>query len=712
MIKRAVCFAVGLCGVLLVFSQGGANPIIHFKQRFLKPPSPEDIEKPTDSTRTLHLMIAGNVYQTEKHIEYCFDEGTGKYNFRDELKYIQPILSIGDIAIANLKTSFGNDAHNMFSSPDEFALALKYSGINAVMHANLHAANVDRAVYSRTRDLMNEFDIRYTGAFSDKFQRLGNYPLIINKKGFRIAILNYTDLVNQPEISKNYYINKIDRDQIEQDMHLARANKPDFTIVYFDWGAEQQDIPSYNQVDLARFCFQQGADLVVGTHPNVPMRLDYVNYYRDGQYKEGIVAYSLGNLIASNEDVKNRNGYLIDMELSKNNYTGAVSIGDWGVIPVYTYYDTLTVPGKTKVYSLPCSAVESGEILAGIPYIEKRRVINGAYSVRQLLGATADEIQYNLTEQFANNVMETIDLTKAAWNNRFNQKRPEQIKPSEAPVLAGNIKVGSNPPSLAKIYGTEEPISTDKNSVTEKSDNSSRYEEEKSKAEKLFIATAPVTPKKDTAEVAINVTLTLPDTANTLSNKTIEPTAMATPNTEKENIAATTPNGNKKAEAGDEKEETEVQKKVNQETKEEAVAPVKRNTEEIPDKAETVEKTTEKRETETEVKMKPKGAEDLKSDPHLKGEVKPIEGKSLKLVTDTFYRIQFYALKKYVPLDTNYYTHLKGFEVMEDTDGLFKYMLGKYKTYHECYQFWKSQMQPRYKESFIVKYIDGKRILE
>lgn len=675
MIRSAVCFIVGFFCFFLAFSQDGTNPIIHFKQRFLKPPSQEDIQKPTDSTRTLHLMIAGNIYQTEKHIEYCFEEKTGKYNFRDELKYIQPILSIGDIAIANLKTSFGNDASNMFSSPDEFALALKYSGINAVMHANLHTAHIDRATYSRTRDLMNEFDIRYTGAFSDKFQRLGNYPLIIDKKGFRIALLNYTDLVNQPEISKNYLINKIDRDQIEQDMHMARANKPDFTIVYFDWGAEQQDIPSYNQIDLARFCFQQGADLVVGTHPNVPMRLDYVNYYRDGQYKEGIVAYSLGNLIASNEEVKNRNGYLIDMELSKNNYTGAVSLGDWGVIPVYTYYDTLSIPGKTKVYSVPCSAVESGDILAGLPYIEKRRVINGAYSVRQLLGATADEIQYNLTELVANNVMETIDLTKAAWNNRFNQKRPELIKPSDAPILAGTTKAGSNPPSLAMIYGKEDSVNTDENPVAEKSKSSNRYEAEKNKAEKLFTASETKTVTVNT-DSTTSAAFPHADTANILHRPSIEPTVKTTGNTAKESVA-----DNPSAEKENIKNVDEVEK--------------------------------EKRETEAEVKMKTKGVEDLKSSSVNANEViKPIEGKNLKLVTDTFYRIQFYALKKYVPLDTNYYTHLKGFEVIEDTDGLFKYMLGKYKTYHECYQFWKSQMQPRYKESFIVKYIDGKRILE
>jgi hypothetical protein len=92
-------------------------------------------------------------------------------------------------------------------------------------------------------------------------------------------------------------------------------------------------------------------------------------------------------------------------------------------------------------------------------------------------------------------------------------------------------------------------------------------------------------------------------------------------------------------------------------------------------------------------------------------DIKPVANKDLKLVVDTFYRIQFYVLKKYLPLDTNYYTHLKGYDVVEDV-GQFRYLLGKFRSYEECYKYWKTQIQPRYKESIIIKYLDGKRMLE
>ena len=93
------------------------------------------------------------------------------------------------------------------------------------------------------------------------------------------------------------------------------------------------------------------------------------------------------------------------------------------------------------------------------------------------------------------------------------------------------------------------------------------------------------------------------------------------------------------------------------------------------------------------------------------GNIEKVAGKESTLKYDTSYRIQFYALKKPIPLDTNYYTHLKGYEVVEE-NGYYKYMLGRYKSYEDCLRFWKSQIQPRYKESFIVKYIDGRRSFE
>jgi len=645
--------------IQLVSAQDKEPPLITFKLRMLQQKHTDDIEK-IDSFAKLHLMIAGNVYQTEKHAAYAYDKTTGKYDYRSELKYIQPILNLGDVTIANIKTSFSNNTKNMFSSPDEFGLALKYAGINVALHANVHTANISKANLKRTDEVLDEYDILHTGAFMDNIQRNGNYPLIINKKGFRIAVLNYTNLTSRPTISRDFVINEIDKTTIDRDMRLAHAYKPDFTIVYFDWGANMQDVPSYAQQELAQYVFQAGANLVVGTHPNIPMRIDMMNYSYNGEVREGIIAYSLGNLVSSNEEIRNRNGYVIDMEIQKNNFTTETHISDWGVIPVYTYYDTTTVRGTTKVFSVPCANVESADIFPNIAYIEKRRAVNSAYEVRKLLGNIADEIQYNLNELIVNNVEESINITNASLNNKYNPKSENDVKPSDAPELPVATDGSNNPPSLALLYEQPTEVKTP----------------------------APVSKK-------------------------------AEKKTEKDNSYLT---GKKKAEAvfeeaGTTKETPPVQNPVvENSTAVKNDAPVKEETQATTTKKETEAGTTQPvkekvKETTVEISSQNVNGISTNANGSLTGTVEMTKAKNLDLQVDTFYRIQFYALKTFIPLDTNYYTHLKGYEIRVE-EGLYKYMLGMYKSYQECEAYWKSQIQPRYKQSFIVKFIDGKRVVK
>ncbi len=607
--KKGSLIFLFLIAVFVAAAQENKD-VINVRQRLLRRQA-QELDEHIDSFHMLHLMIGGNVYQTEKHVNYAYDPATGRYDFTNEFKYVQPLLNLGDISIVDLKTSFGNDSSDMFSAPDEFALTLKYSGINAVMHANMHTANIHKSTLKRTRDVLNKYDMFHTGAFIDQAERNGNYPLIIEKKGFKVAVLNYTKLPSRPDASKEFFINEADKSSIEKDMRMAQAYKPDFIIVYFDWSDNFQDVPNPAQQALAQFAFEKGANLVVGTCPNAPMRIDNVSYYYKGVERQGIVAYSLGNLLASDEELRNCRGYMMDMELRRNRFTRETQIDDWGVIPVYTYYDTTSTKGKTKVFSVPCSAIESGDIFPGLPYIEKRRVINGAYQVRQMLGASADELQYNLNELIVNNVKETIEITSASLNNKYSLARAGDIAPSPAPAAPAASADPKSSASLEKIYkqsyGPAQALTEPPASPSPEKKKDPAYEKEKTKAENVFDATA---------------------------TKAAEPVAAVT---------AT-----------------------------EATAPVKL---------------------------------DAKPDPNR--DKMPI----MQFVPDTVYRIQVFALKQFLPMDTNYYDHLKGYEVYEEKD-MIKYVVGKYKTYQACYDYWKAQIQPRYKQSFIVKFVNGKKALK
>ena len=60
-------------------------------------------------------------------------------------------------------------------------------------------------------------------------------------------------------------------------------------VVYFHWGTEYKSQVDKQQRELAHFAVDQGADLVVGSHPHVLQEIE--------QYKGKTIVYSLGNFV-------------------------------------------------------------------------------------------------------------------------------------------------------------------------------------------------------------------------------------------------------------------------------------------------------------------------------------------------------------------------------------------------------------------------------
>ena len=391
----------------------------------------EDRPEEVDSFRILHLMLAGNIYQSEYEIKHAF--------LPEQKNYVNPVLNLGDVVIANLKTGFTGDNTNPFSAPDEFALALKYSGINQCVIANLNTAYLEKKAMQRTRKALEIFDIQSTGAFADNITRNGNYPKLINRKGFKIVLLNYTSIAQRPSISRDYIINQIDHNLIERDMKIARSMEADFIIVYLDWGGNYQEYPAYSQEALSKFILEQGANLIVGTFPNTVQRIDIMSYYYQQKEKQGLVCYSLGNLISSSIEDRTKSGVIMDIDLKKNNFTGEVHIGDYGFIPVWTYFDTIS--DRKRTYVLPVASVEQAQLFGNLPADEKRKMLNHTMDIRKMLGRSSDEIQYNLSEIVVENVEASTTLTNAPLNNRFNPFDERGLNKSGSPTFKANIPV-------------------------------------------------------------------------------------------------------------------------------------------------------------------------------------------------------------------------------------------------------------------------------
>ena len=158
----------------------------------------------------------------------------------------------------------------------------------------------------RTITQIDSLSIPYAGTYRNAAERKQRYPLFIRKKGFCIAILNYTYGTNGIKPSAPNIVNYIDKETILKDIHSARAVHPDAIIACMHWGEEYQSLPNREQRELAGWLLEQGVTHIIGSHPHViqPMEL------RTNGNQQHIIVYSLGNFI-SNMSAANTDGGLI-----------------------------------------------------------------------------------------------------------------------------------------------------------------------------------------------------------------------------------------------------------------------------------------------------------------------------------------------------------------------------------------------------------------
>ena len=62
----------------------------------------------------------------------------------------------------------------------------------------------------RTIEILDSFGIAHTGTFVDTVSRMNDSPLILEKNGFKLALLNYTYGTNGIAIPKSSIVNLLD----------------------------------------------------------------------------------------------------------------------------------------------------------------------------------------------------------------------------------------------------------------------------------------------------------------------------------------------------------------------------------------------------------------------------------------------------------------------------------------------------------------------
>lgn len=332
----------------------------------------DKVQQPEDSTLT--IIFAGDVMQHMSQVEAAWDDSLQTYIYDSCFKYVKPLVSSADIAIANLETTLAGkpfSGYPQFASPDQLVNGLLNTGFDYVGTANNHSCDKGKNGINRTIKILDSLGLGHTGTFTDSADRALKYPLIIRKKGFKIALLNYTYGTNGIIPAKPAIVNMIDEQQMITDLKRAKDSLPDKIIVFIHWGIEYKLHPDSWQKKAADICFNNGADYVIGSHPHVLEKMERRNY-PDSAGKETILVYSLGNYVSAQRDRTKDGGAMFRMTLKKKNKK--VFIQDAGYILTWVYLKQEA--DRKRFYIIPVSQYEENSSIFDPASLEKMNLFS------------------------------------------------------------------------------------------------------------------------------------------------------------------------------------------------------------------------------------------------------------------------------------------------------------------------------------------------
>ena len=315
-------------------------------------------EQPAPTPDTLTLMFIGDVMSHGPQVEAARMED-GTYDYAPCYRFLAPYIASADICIANMEVPLAGSPYTgypQFSCPDNMMSQLFEAGVDVFLTANNHTCDKGAKGIRRTIHVMDSLGIPHTGTWLDSTDYFQRNPLIIDKNGFRIAVLNYTYGTNGIPVPKPFMVNMLDSVNIFNDIATARATDADYIIVMPHWGIEYERKQNKKQEIYANYMYECGADMVIGGHPHVvqPITLDNKNEYGVAQR---VTAYSLGNFVSNQRKRYTDGGIIVKCQLVRDT-NGVIQITDYEYLPYWVYKGTCQ--GKYQYHILPAKhAVEN-----------------------------------------------------------------------------------------------------------------------------------------------------------------------------------------------------------------------------------------------------------------------------------------------------------------------------------------------------------------
>lgn len=301
-------------------------------------PTVQPTQTPAPMPTTITIAAAGTIY-APKTVRESAQTGA-QYDFAPVFKTLGDTLSAADLAIATLETTtagqdkgFGN-----YNTAPEILDALRGCGVDLLALATERALDKGYEGLELTLRSLTARGLAYAGVSADA-EDTGATMMRIG--GVQVAVLAYTyglsdEGSSKTDGDKRAAVALMDTQRMLEDIRQARADGANVVIVLPHWGTKNITETPVNVKRLAVQLAEAGADIILGTHPNVPQGVERLTVTRaDGLTHEAVVCYSLGNLLTDSRMAENTAGMVAHVSVTYDPATRRITLGEMYCTPVY-----------------------------------------------------------------------------------------------------------------------------------------------------------------------------------------------------------------------------------------------------------------------------------------------------------------------------------------------------------------------------------------
>lgn len=286
------------------------------------------------------IMVGDMLMHTPVEESSLQEDGTYSYDaiFANTVSEIQA----ADLAIVNQEViiageSMGVSGYPAFNAPFELGHDLIEAGFDVICHGTNHALDQGKKGLKNCLSFWEENypEVPVLGIHGSQEDQDEIY--VYEQDGVKIAVLNFTYGTNGIALPSDmpYAVDMLEEEKVVA--ALAKAEElADFTVVCPHWGNEYELGVVSSQEKWTDIFFENGVDLVIGTHPHVIEPIEMIVDETTGQSM--LVYYSIGNFVnwtsSSGEGIANRMvGGMAQVSIGMDE-AGEAFIMDYGVEPV------------------------------------------------------------------------------------------------------------------------------------------------------------------------------------------------------------------------------------------------------------------------------------------------------------------------------------------------------------------------------------------